>query len=276
MTRLGISALALLGLAACDPQALLTQEGVADAPEISCLTRPEACSFDIAPLRVLPEPVTIPRRPYTFYPTSEQLNFVDSRGRTWTAPRRTLTDGASIPPVFVSIVGDPTSPEFINAAAVHDAFCGVGNENGLFYQDARWEDVHRMFYDALVTGGVEGQTAKLMFAAVWLAGPRWQTARDLDHVPDARMQQGMRSAKLFIETRKPTIETLIAFLRRLEKQILDDYPNPAKAELEDIAKEESDECIECEYEEFIQGGVSTPVVGNGGTVNLPANGGGLE
>lgn len=122
MLRIGLPALSLVALTACDPVALIEKAGTVDEPEISCATRPKrGCVYDQAPLRVLPEPVVIPTRAYKFFPTATSLTFVDSRGREWVAPRRTLTDGASIPPIFVSIVGDPTSPEFINAAAVHDA-----------------------------------------------------------------------------------------------------------------------------------------------------------
>ena len=128
------------------------------------------CTFSQSPLRVLPEPVELPKRPYKFFPTAGQLNFVDAQGKNWVAPPRTLTDGASIPKIFVAIVGDPTAPEFINAAAVHDAYCGVGNETGTMFHRAKWEDVHVMFYDGLIVGGTPEIRAKIMFAAVWLGG----------------------------------------------------------------------------------------------------------
>ena len=215
-------AASLMALAACDPVALKTQSDRVEQPEISCATQP-GCSFSAAPLRVLPEPVELPRRPYKFFPIAEDLTFRDSRGRVWTAPRRTLTDGASIPRLFVSVVGDPTSPEFINAAAVHDAYCGVGNEDGPNFQRAYWEDVHIMFYDGLIEGGADPIVAKVMFAAVWLGGPRWnepvgddritistrsrilrpprqfgRPARDLSHLADQELIRMMRKDKLMV------------------------------------------------------------------------------
>lgn len=233
MRLLAIPFVSFLGLSACDPALLIGKADDVDAPEISCATRPApGCNFDQSPLRVLPEPVELPRRAYKFFPTATRLSFVDSRNRVWVAPARTLTDGASIPPIFTAIVGDPTSPEFINAAAVHDAYCGVGNEQGDNFHNGRWQDVHIMFYDGLVAGGTEPLRAKLMFAAVWLGGPRWQTSRDLTHVPVTRKQQAMKRAKAFVETKTPTLPSLIEFLEILEREMLTEYP-PERARTED-------------------------------------------
>lgn len=229
-----------LALSACDTTQYLAQSSRADAPEISCLTQPQGgCTFSLSPLRVLNEPVEIPKRPYKFFPTAEPLRFVDAQGVDWTAPARTLTDGASIPRIFVSIVGDPTSPEFINAAAVHDAYCGIGNEQGPNYQRAKWQDVHVMFYDGLIVGGTPEIRAKIMFAAVWLGGPRWAEpsgvvvstqgqsdgrgvayVNHLERVPVWRMQEAMRRAKAYIEGNRPSLPRLIRFLETEERRML--------------------------------------------------------
>ncbi|CUH78101.1 DUF1353 domain-containing protein [Tropicibacter naphthalenivorans] len=231
----------MLVLSACDT-AQVPQPGAAE-PEISCRTQP-GCAFDRAPLRVLNEPVTIPRRAYTFFPTAQSLTFVDATGRQWFAPPRTLTDGASIPPMFVEIVGDPTSPEFINAAAMHDAYCGIGNEEGSRFHQALWQDVHRMFYDGLIVGGTNETTAKIMFAAVWLGGPRWAGpgraarvstqgpalgaragyVRTLDHIPVSERQSMMRQTKAYIQRANPTLPQLEGYLNRIEAQTLARFP----------------------------------------------------
>ncbi|WP_425100108.1 DUF1353 domain-containing protein [Tropicibacter sp. S64] len=226
MTRLTlIAGLCAALLPACSPLAVLEKAREVDAPVASCdrYSGPR-CTFDKAPLRVLPEPVTIGGRPYQFFPTASQLNFVDADGTTWIAPRRTLTDGASVPQIFISIVGDPTSPEFRNAAAMHDAYCGIGNETGGMFHKARWQDVHKMFYDGLVVGGAAPGVAKLMFAAVWLGGPRWETSLTLDHVPVAARQQSMRKAKAFIEREDPPINRLIKFLETQDTALITAYP----------------------------------------------------
>lgn len=100
--------------------------------------------------------------------------FVEPDGMRWTAaaahvPIRDddLTiDGASIPPVFWSIVGGPYEGRYRNASIVHDAECAPPHKH-------RWQDVHRMFYRASRAGGTPDDTARIMFAAIWHFGPRW-------------------------------------------------------------------------------------------------------
>ena len=244
MKRFFALSLAALALSACDPLQNFARLQAVEEPVISC-PRETGCVFDRNPLRVLPEPVTLPRRPYQFFPLADDLTFVDPRGRVWVAPERTLTDGASIPPIFVSIVGDPTSPSFINAAAVHDAYCGVGNETGVNFHNGTWEDVHKMFYDGLVAGGTPEGTAKVMFAAVWLGGPRWDTLRHLDHVPTPRLQQAMRATAAFIERDDPDLGRLLRYLRWQERMMLQQFPPP---HLVAGDGEHSEEPVEYEYE----------------------------
>ncbi|WP_323771537.1 DUF1353 domain-containing protein [Antarctobacter sp.] len=242
MRTLALFSACAFALAACDTSGYIAQSSRADAPELSCLTQPQGgCTFSQSPLRVLPEPVELPKRPYKFFPTADPLNFVDAQGSRWVAPPRTLTDGASIPKIFVAIVGDPTAPEFINAAAVHDAYCGVGNESGSMYHRAKWEDVHVMFYDGLIVGGTPEIRAKIMFAAVWLGGPRWRAptggvvstqgqtdaravayTNPMDGVSVARKQEAMRRAKSYIEATRPPLPRLIAYLQRQEREMLID------------------------------------------------------
>ena len=162
----------------------------------------------------------IASRKVPFYPTLAQLDFVDGGASVWVAPKGIVTDGASIPPIFVPIVGEPTSPEFVNAAAVHDAYCGIGNEQGVKYQSQTWQRVHIMFYDALLVGGVPELKAKLMFAAVWLGGPRWGTFEfQPTEQPNAPMQAAMRRTKMFVETQNPSIPALIEFISREEAAV---------------------------------------------------------
>ncbi|MBS0124604.1 DUF1353 domain-containing protein [Thetidibacter halocola] len=223
------------------------------------------CRFDSTPLRVLPQPVVLPRRAWTFFPTAQELNFIDGRGQVWTAPQGTLTDGASIPRIFVSLLGDPTEPEYINAAAMHDAYCGVGNEAGPKFRSAPWEEVHVMFYDGLIASGARPVVAKTMFAAVWLGGPRWRTSRTLDHVPEAQLRQAMRETRDFIARggpaapgrvdaglgavvstqgrvrggEGPSFAVLLAYLRQQERALLRAYPQPPRGD--DLPEETPEE-----------------------------------
>lgn len=176
------------------------------------------CLFINAPVRLGSEPFSVPTRRTTFFKTQATVQFVDNQRRTWLAPTSTLTDGASIPQIFVPIIGNPRSKEFLSAATLHDAYCGIGNENNPSYHARRWQDVHRMFYDTLIVGGTQDTTAKIMFAAVYLAGPRWsEPRRDVSHVPVPQKQAAMRQAIQFIEAEDPDLNELQIYLKWLEK-----------------------------------------------------------
>ncbi|MEE9376001.1 MAG: DUF1353 domain-containing protein [Rhizobiaceae bacterium] len=149
----------------------------ASVPEIATLSctgqASSLCNFINSPVKLAEEVIELPGRDFPFNRTAEELIFIDAQNKRWVAPVGTLTDGASIPTMFVSIIGHPRSKEFINAATVHDAYCATGNESGSFYHTATWQAVHRMFYDAIIVGGVPSAKAKTMYAALYLGGPRW-------------------------------------------------------------------------------------------------------
>lgn len=183
-----------------------------------------ACFFRNSPVQLLSEKVRIAGRPLDFFPIASELEFVDGRNKKWVAPVRTLTDGASIPQIFVPIVGDPRDPNFVNAAAVHDAYCGVGNEAGPVYHAATWQEVHRMFYDTLVVGGTPEPKAQLMFAAVWLGGPRWypNNRRDdtsMDMLPASLQRAALVDTRNFISASEPSLQQLILYLKWKEWQM---------------------------------------------------------
>jgi len=94
-----------------------------------------------------------------------EFTYVDQSGRRWEAPTDLITDGASIPMPFWSVIGGPFEGLYREAAVVHDAGCCA--------QMQSWEDVHHMFYNAMRCSGVEEGKAKALFLAVWSFGPRW-------------------------------------------------------------------------------------------------------
>lgn len=229
----GLSALCLTlatCVAACVPGGLAgdphaTAARLAEGPR-DCSAVPGTCAFANAPLRLAPQRIDIPGRPYPFHRTARALDFVDGAGRRWTAPAATLTDGASIPLIFVPIVGSPRTAEFAAAAALHDALCGIGNEDGPVWHGAPWPEVHRMFYDTLITGGTPEVKAKVMFAAVWLGGPRWHPvtkAADtrLDRLPPPLRRETMARVKAHIERENPPMARLLPYLQRVEHEMLD-------------------------------------------------------
>jgi hypothetical protein len=120
----------------------------------------------------------------------EPLVFHQTQGqRIWTAPVATYTDGASIPPVFWSVIGGPFEGKYRDAAVNHDYECCV--------QQTPWRDVHRMFYDGMMARGVEFWRAKLMYFAVYFFGPRWPQPQE--RLPKNGFTEGdiARAADLF-------------------------------------------------------------------------------
>jgi hypothetical protein len=104
----------------------------------------------------------------------DDFSFIEPNGTTWTAKAAhhpptdgdLVIDGATIPPIFWSVIGGPYEGLYRNASIVHDAECSWPHKH-------KWQDVHEMFYRASLAGGTSELTAKLMFAAVWHFGPRW-------------------------------------------------------------------------------------------------------
>lgn len=93
--------------------------------------------------------------------------FIDYRGKRWLAPGGAVTDGASIPRIFWTIWGSPFDGDYRYAAVIHDRYCITKSEPS--------EEVHRMFYEACLAGGVGRIKARLMYFAVSRFGPRWET-----------------------------------------------------------------------------------------------------
>lgn len=93
------------------------------------------------------------------------VKYVDPAGVEWIAPAGSKTDGASIPQIAWTLVGGPYEGKHRKAAVFHDVAC--------VEKTKAWEQVHRMFYNAMQAAGVPELTAKQMFAAVYAFGPKW-------------------------------------------------------------------------------------------------------
>lgn len=91
--------------------------------------------------------------------------FKDSNCRRWIAPAGALVDGASIPGAMWSIVGGPFEGRYRNASVLHDWYC--------ITRTRPWREVHRMFFEGMLISGVPRAQAQLLYAAVYLRGPRW-------------------------------------------------------------------------------------------------------
>ena len=96
----------------------------------------------------------------------EDFAYVDASGKRWLAKKGSSIDGASIPRGFWW-TGGPYEGTYRDASVVHDVYCDEDPKT------ASWRAVHRMFYDAMLTSGVEQARALVMYGAVYRHGPRW-------------------------------------------------------------------------------------------------------
>jgi hypothetical protein len=95
----------------------------------------------------------------------EDFAYIDPRGVRWDAPRGSVIDGASIPRPVWSIVGEPFDGSYREASVIHDVACDTRRR--------RWQDVHGVFYHAMLANGVSLEKAQYMYWAVYRFGPKW-------------------------------------------------------------------------------------------------------
>lgn len=98
--------------------------------------------------------------------------YIDGSGNRWEVPAGTSVDGASIPWPLWSIIGSPWTGKYREASVVHDYYCDT--------KKAPWKQVHQNFYTAMLANGVDSIQAKIMYAAVYRFGPRW----DFEYRPE--------------------------------------------------------------------------------------------
>jgi Protein of unknown function (DUF1353) len=98
--------------------------------------------------------------------TVEDFGFQDADGTHWPVPPGTSVDGTSIPKAVWSLLDRPWEGKYREASVLHDYHCTA--------RSADWQTVHRMFYRAMLVSGVSERRAKLVYAGVYFAGPRWE------------------------------------------------------------------------------------------------------
>lgn len=94
------------------------------------------------------------------------FTYTDSLGRAWPAKKGSVLDGETIPRELISIGGLPYIAEFRRASVIHDYFSRLKADP--------WRAVHRMLYDAVIAEGVSQNQAKVLYAAVYAGGWRWE------------------------------------------------------------------------------------------------------
>ena len=93
------------------------------------------------------------------------FGFVDAQSTRWDVPVNAIVDGASIPKALWTIMGGPFEGKYRSASIIHDWYCDL--------RSRPWEDVHRVFYEAMRAAGVNRTQALLMYGGVYWGGPRW-------------------------------------------------------------------------------------------------------
>jgi hypothetical protein len=98
-----------------------------------------------------------------------ELRYTDPKGVVWIAPAGSAVDGASIPRALWSFFGGPFEGKFRNASVLHDV---------AYDQKTRpWQQVDRMFYDAMRCSGVGVVEAKTMYYALYRHGRHWKSQK---------------------------------------------------------------------------------------------------
>jgi Protein of unknown function (DUF1353) len=115
----------------------------------------------------------------------EEFGYKDPKGNVWRAPIGSIVDGASIPRIAWSIIGGPFEGKYRDASVIHDVAC--------VSKVAKWEDVHEVFYTAMLASGVDPLLAKVMYGAVYHFGPRWERKFRVRGVPSTDVDSRMRS-----------------------------------------------------------------------------------
>jgi len=95
-----------------------------------------------------------------------EVRYTDPEGVVWVAPAGSKVNGASIPRAFWSLVGGPFEGKYRAASVLHD----VAYEQ----QTRPWQQVDRMFYNAIRCSGVGVVEAKTMYYALYRHGHHWK------------------------------------------------------------------------------------------------------
>jgi hypothetical protein len=145
----------------------------------------------------------------------EPFAFVDPFGKEWDVPTGYKTDGASVPSVLWALY-PPFTGSYRQAAVIHDYYCD--NE------ERSWQDTHKVFYFAMRAANVDEQTAKIMYGAVYLFGPRWgpgtgpgQRSAPLTATPE-QQEAVVKELKQLVEKENPDLDSLVKEAKRMGAQ----------------------------------------------------------
>jgi hypothetical protein len=155
----------------------------------------------------------------------EPFGYVDPAGKEWNVPDGYKTDGASVPAALWALY-PPFTGNYRSAAVIHDFYCDNKQRS--------WQDTHMVFYFAMRASHVDEKTAKLMYVAVYLFGPRWgpgtapgQRSAPVQATPE-RQQQLVKELQGLVEKDNPDLDTLVAEAKRMSAKAAGPLPNSAE------------------------------------------------
>ena len=137
----------------------------------------------------------------------EPYAFVDPEGKEWDVPTGYQTDGASVPAALWALY-PPFTGNYRQAAVIHDFYCDNKGRT--------WQDTHKVFYYAMRAADVDEKTAKIMYGAVYLFGPRWgpgtqpgQHSAPLNATPE-RQEAVVKQLQAMVAKDDPDLDDLVA------------------------------------------------------------------
>jgi hypothetical protein len=142
----------------------------------------------------------------------EPYGFVDPAGLEWDVPDGYKTDGASVPPALWAFY-PPFTGNYRSAAVIHDYYCDTKSRG--------WQDTHKVFYFAMRAAHVDEKTAKIMYGAVYLFGPRWGpgTAPGQRAAPvkatQEQQEKVVKGLQELVDKDNPDLDSLLAEAKRM-------------------------------------------------------------
>ena len=145
----------------------------------------------------------------------EPYGFVDPYGKEWNVPTGYKTDGASVPAALWALY-PPFTGNYRSAAVIHDYYC----DN----KDRSWQDTHKVFYFAMRAAHVDETTAKVMYSAVYLFGPRWgpgtqpgQHSAAIEATPE-QQEKVVKDLQALVDKDNPDLDVLLNEAKRIGLQ----------------------------------------------------------
>jgi len=155
----------------------------------------------------------------------EPYGFVDPAGQAWNVPDGYKTDGASVPAGLWALY-PPFTGNYRSAAVIHDYYCDA--------KERSWQDTHKVFYFAMRAAHVDEKTAKIMYGAVYLFGPRWGPGtgpgqRSAPVKATVEQQENVvKGLQDLVEKDNPDLDSLVAEAKRMSARATG--PSPKSAE----------------------------------------------